>query len=92
MKMFTTLRKTAIFLKTTGNLYKAFSVYGKTGGYELQSLQSACDLVDQSFKLLKLFETNVRNHLQKPCKNLEWPAWINIFEVAFKKSIYIIQL
>ena len=35
--------------------------------YELQSLESACVLVDlvESFKTLKAFERNVRNHLQK---------------------------
>lgn len=47
MKMFTTLGKTAIFLKTTGNLYKAFSVHEKKGEYELQSLESACISVDE---------------------------------------------
>ena len=52
------------FLETIGKLYKAFSVHEKKGDYELQSLESACVLVDELFKTLKLFETNVRNHLQ----------------------------
>ena len=68
VKIFTTLAKTAKFLKTIGNLYKALSVHEKKGDYELQSLESVCVLADESFKTLKLFETNVRNHLQKPCK------------------------
>ena len=71
MKICTTLGKTAKFLETIGNLYKVFSVREKKGDYELQSLESACVLVDESFKSLKLSETNVRNHLQKPCKNLD---------------------
>ena len=46
---------------------------GEKGDYELQSLESACVSVDESFKTLKLFETNVTNHLQKPCKSLDGP-------------------
>ena len=68
MKIFTTLGKTAKFLETVGNLFKAFSVHEKKGEYELQSLESVFVLIDESFKTLKLFETNVRNHLQKPRK------------------------
>ena len=63
VKIFTTLEKTAKFLETIENLYKAFSVHEKRGDYELQSLESACVLADESIKTLKLFETNVRNHL-----------------------------
>ena len=66
MKIFNTLGKTAKFLETVGNLYKAFSLHEKKGEYELQSLESVFVLVDDSFKTLKLFEINVRNHLQKP--------------------------
>ena len=61
------------FLETIGKLYKAFSVHEKKGDYELQSLESTCVLVDELFKTLKLFETNVKNHLQKPCNNLDDP-------------------
>ena len=71
VKIFTTLGKTGKFLETIGNLYKAFSVHEKKGDYELQSSESACVLVDESFKSLKLFQTNFRNHLQKPCKSLD---------------------
>ena len=39
----------------------------------MQSLESACVLVDESFKTLKWFQTNVQNHLQKPCKNVDGP-------------------
>ena len=59
MKIFTTLGKTAKFLETIGNLYKAFSVHEKKGDYELQSLESACVLVDESFKTLKSFEATM---------------------------------
>ena len=62
MKIFTTLGKTAKFLKAIENLYKALSFHEKKGVYELESSESACVLVDESFKTLKLFETNVRNH------------------------------
>ena len=62
VKIFTTLGKTAKFLKPIENLYKALSFHEKKGVYELESSESACVLVDESFKTLKLFETNVRNH------------------------------
>ena len=87
MKIFTTLGKTAKFLETIGNLYKAFSVHEKKGDYELQSLESACVLLDESFRTLKLFETNVRNHLQKPCKNLDGPHGF-----IFSKSLLSFKL
>ena len=73
MKIFTTLGKPAKFLEAIENLYKTFSVHEKKGDYELQLLESACVLEDVSFKTLKLSEINVRNHLQKPCKNLDGP-------------------
>ena len=38
VKIFTTLAKTAKFLKAIGNLYEALSVHEKKGDYELQSL------------------------------------------------------
>ena len=68
VKIFSTLEKTAKFLETIGNLDKVFSVPEKKGDYESQSLESTCVLVESH---LKWFETNVRNHLQKPCKNLD---------------------
>ena len=73
MEIFTASGKTAKFLETIGNLYKCFSVLEKKDDYELQLLESSCVLVDESFKTLKLFETNARNHLHKPCTNLDGP-------------------
>ena len=73
VKIFTTLGKTAKFLEAIWNLYKAFSIQEKKVDLELQSLEGAYVLVDESFKTLKLFEINVRTHLQKPCKNLDGP-------------------
>ena len=59
VKIFTTLGKVWNSLKQLETSIKR--------DYELQSLESACVLVDlvESFKTLKAFERNVRNHLQK---------------------------